>query len=393
MKKLIYILIFALSGQLYAQQTVNVSIYVSDSTGNPFANQAVTIIDYGTPAGVFYNYVTNSNGYIMDSLGVQGIGTLTAFSFVTGCSDTTIFNYGTGGSVIYFTDTLVLCNAATPCNFAFGTNLISPAVFSFWQQGSPSGNVLWDFGDGTTSKQPNPTHTYSTPGTYVYCVTDSVCPPACGTLVVTAVPNPALCQASFIIDTVNSQPNTVIVWNNSTPAYNPASATQYLWDFGDGSSSTNAFPVHTYPGAGTYALCLTVVIPPSAIDSGCVSSFCDTLAVDTAGNIINKTTGTSFTLNVLDANSISVDENISTTFTVYPNPVGDVIYIDFDAMESGTVTTEILDMNGSVILSEAINTQNGNNKIRLDVSQLTGGIYFIRTNLNGELHYEKIIKQ
>jgi len=34
--------------------------------------------------------------------------------------------------------------------------------------------------------------------------------------------------------------------------------TEWLWDFGDGSTSTDTLPQHTFPGYGTYEVCLTV---------------------------------------------------------------------------------------------------------------------------------------
>ncbi len=45
-------------------------------------------------------------------------------------------------------------------------------------------------------------------------------------------------------------------------------ATSYLWDFGDGSSSTQAAPVHTFALDGTYPLRLKVT-GPTGVDSIC----------------------------------------------------------------------------------------------------------------------------
>ena len=395
MKKLLYIFIIALSGQMFAQSTVNLDLLVTDNSGMPIANQTVIVQDINGGSIFNYTYITNPSGKVMDSIGVQGTGALRAITTLNGCADTAVTSYNTTPSIQYFVDTLQLCSAAVNCNFAYGATPTGANQFTynFWHQGNPTAAVTWSFGDGTTSTQSNPTHVYNASGVYIFCVTVAGCPTVCDTLIISSLPPPSSCQASFIIDTVNSQPGTVVVWNNSTPIYSPNTTTQYLWDFGDGTTSTNAFPTHTYSGAGTYALCLTVTVPPSALDSGCTSSFCDTLKVDANGNIIYKSTGASFTLNVLNANAISVDENAATEFNIYPNPVSDFIKIDFNANVSGTVTTEVLDINGRVILTEVSKSQNGNNQLRLDVSELTGGIYFIRMNLDGENHYEKILKQ
>ena len=43
-------------------------------------------------------------------------------------------------------------------------------------------------------------------------------------------------------------------------------ATSYLWDFGDGSTSTQFNPAHTYASAGTYSLKLTAIGPTGQND-------------------------------------------------------------------------------------------------------------------------------
>ncbi len=47
--------------------------------------------------------------------------------------------------------------------------------------------------------------------------------------------------------------------------YEPAT---WLWEFGDGSSSTDTWPAHTFPGPGTYEACLTVS-NANGIDTKC----------------------------------------------------------------------------------------------------------------------------
>jgi len=396
MKKLLYIFIIALSSQAFAQQTININLLVTDQNGSPIVNQLVSIKDGPNATGPVFNYFTNANGIVNDSLGVQGTNFLMATTTLNGCSDSSFFNYGGApGTVLFYTDTLQLCSAAVNCNFAFGNTAQGSSLmtYSFWHQGDPNAATTWDFGDGNTSNLSAPTHVYSANGTYVYCVTVAGCPTVCDTLIISNLPPPASCQASFIIDTVNSQPGAVVIWNNSTPIYSPNSNTTYAWNFGDGSTSTQPFPSHAYSIAGTYAICLTITVPPSPIDSGCTSTFCDTLSVDSLGNIIYKTGGTGFTINVLNPNTISINEHVATEFKLYPNPANDIIKIDFNTNTNGSLTLEILDINGRTIVSKNENTQDGNNNIIMDISALESGIYFIKINLDGETYYEKILKQ
>ena len=56
----------------------------------------------------------------------------------------------------------VTANFSTP----FQSFCQAPAMVSFTNTSVNAGNFIWDFGDGTTSTQVNPTHTYAQPGSY-----------------------------------------------------------------------------------------------------------------------------------------------------------------------------------------------------------------------------------
>ncbi len=114
----------------------------------------------------------------------------------------------------------------------------------------------WDFGDGASSTEQNPTHTYSAAGVYTVNLTASN---ANGT------------NSKLATITVLVQPATILPvadFNSSaTRGYVPLSvqfndnsqkATGWKWDFGDGASSTEQNPMHTYVTAGTYTVNLIV---------------------------------------------------------------------------------------------------------------------------------------
>lgn len=52
-----------------------------------------------------------------------------------------------------------------------------------------------------------------------------------------------------------------------------SSSTSYLWDFGDGQTSTTASPTHLYTTNGNYQVCLSIT------DRSCVDQICTTLSV------------------------------------------------------------------------------------------------------------------
>ena len=53
--------------------------------------------------------------------------------------------------------------------------------------------------------------------------------------------------------------------------------TNWLWDFGDNTTSTSQNPTHTYSQAGVYVVCLTISGGPAI---GCLSSTCDTISTN-----------------------------------------------------------------------------------------------------------------
>ncbi|MDX1651446.1 MAG: PKD domain-containing protein [Brumimicrobium sp.] len=116
----------------------------------------------------------------------------------------------------------------------------------------------WTFGDGTSSNDPYPYHTYASAGTYTVCLTildiatngQTCSDTVCQTIVVNSTSLP--CYAGFTsYDTINGQ--EYFVPDNYNSNYD------YYWSFGDGNSSTDPFPYHTYASPGIYTVCLTVI--------------------------------------------------------------------------------------------------------------------------------------
>lgn len=114
----------------------------------------------------------------------------------------------------------------------------------------------WDFGDGTFSQEANPTHIYTNPGKYsVKLISDN------GIKVDTIIkPNyinvdsiPKVYEVDFAADAISGTAPFDVKF---TPITNPSS-TSWLWDFGDGTTSTAQSPTHTYIDYGNYTVKLT----------------------------------------------------------------------------------------------------------------------------------------
>lgn len=380
-----------------AQGTKQISALVlTNNYQNNVPNHPVTVIDSSTSGNfnvAVYNYSTDTNGTFSDVIVTQGTTGTLYFIAPDSCGFATMqLSYGQNTPFIMATAGIVLCNniVSSPCSYSISAQQTgSGYIFGSTFPSNPSNTYVWNFGDGNTSTLPNPSHTYSQPGTYVYCLQVNNCPTVCDTLVITSFPTS--CSASFIIDSVNSQPGNVIVWNTSAPAYTPNNTTQYLWDFGDGSTSTQAFPSHTYNGAGTYIICLGITVPATPTMPACSSIYCDTLKVDSLGNIIQKSTGANFTLNVLDPNTISIDERDFSTSKIFPNPASEFIQIEIDANSTGNLNIELISLNGSLINSISNDVNSGLTTLEMDVRDVVSGIYFIKISKDGTNHFEKVI--
>ena len=110
---------------------------------------------------------------------------------------------------------------------------------------------LWDFGDGNQSSEINPSHTYASANTYN--VTQTVSNGAGSNSVtqqVTVTEPLAAPVAGF-----SAFPTDLTVAFTSTATGDNLT---YLWDFGDGNSSSEPNPVYTYASANAYNVTQTV---------------------------------------------------------------------------------------------------------------------------------------
>ncbi|MDD3686248.1 MAG: PKD domain-containing protein [Bacteroidales bacterium] len=116
---------------------------------------------------------------------------------------------------------------------------------------------LWDFGDGNTSTQQNPSHQYTTPGNYTVSLTVSnefgEDTETKNNYITVDEPGEAPI-ADFSANPLNGYaPLNVIFTDLSTN-----DPTEWLWNFGDGNTSTQQNPSHQYTTSGNYTVSLTV---------------------------------------------------------------------------------------------------------------------------------------
>lgn len=126
------------------------------------------------------------------------------------------------------------------------------------------------------------------------------------------------------------------------------------WDFGDGTTSEDRNPAHTYTEDGTYKVSLTVT------DNGGLTS--------TTTEEIEVTVGVSNEISEVPL-KYALEQN-------YPNPFNPNTIINYSLPEASKVSIVVYDLLGKKV-ADLINSQKpaGNHTINFDASSLTSGIY------------------
>ncbi len=124
---------------------------------------------------------------------------------------------------------------------------------------NPIASWLWNFGDGAESMDQNPLYTYTKPGIYSVRLTvmaaDGSDDESKPNLI--EVLKPVSPTAEFSADVERGEgPLTVQFMDESSPG--TAAITQWRWEFGDGGSSQEQNPEHTYETRGAYSVRLRV---------------------------------------------------------------------------------------------------------------------------------------
>lgn len=141
----------------------------------------------------------------------------------------------------------------------------------FYDRSSGATRWLWHFGDGNSSTLQHPVHTYADSGAYT--VTQ---------IVSNAYGSDTLTLPAYI--RVYYRPVAGFTYSASglTVTFTDTSkfATSWLWDFGDGNTSTQRNPVHTYPLPATYTVRL-IASNPAASDTAQQSITVTVTAIET----------------------------------------------------------------------------------------------------------------
>ncbi|PIE50931.1 MAG: hypothetical protein CSA38_00630 [Flavobacteriales bacterium] len=138
-------------------------------------------------------------------------------------------------------------------------------------------------------------------------------------------------------------------------------ANSWLWDFGDGTTSTEQNPSHTYAESGNYAVKLYIEN--------------DILSWD------EKTSN-------VTVNNLSVNDVQAIDFNYYPNPTRDFLYLELKKSYP-QIKVEIFSLSGRLIRSaEFFNTK----KVKINLKNLPQNTYIIKVKKGNTTSLLKVLK-
>jgi PKD repeat protein len=156
--------------------------------------------------------------------------------------------------------TLQFVTSVSTCVTAsFSSSVLSgtaPLSVAFSNASTNATSYSWSFGDGTTSTDSSPTHTFTAAGSYEVTLEASNAwkNRLARTTITVAAPAPV---ASFSASKSSGRAPLSVSFSSKS-----SNITSYLWSFGDGSAGSNeASPTHTFKKAGTFTVTLTATGP------------------------------------------------------------------------------------------------------------------------------------
>ena len=165
--------------------------------------------------------------------------------------------------------------------------------------------------------------------------------------------NPILPNASFSV----SGTGFYRVFTDASTG-NPSS---WLWEFGDGTTSTLQNPTHYYPAASAYQACLTVT-NPNGSDSSCMM--------------------------VYPSINVGLQHTEMEDFLVYYNIENQSITIETGNNNFKLAHAELFNISGQQISSQ--NLTDGRSCV-INAANLKPGLYFVKINSPGSNHIKKLI--
>ncbi|MDF2453351.1 MAG: peptidase thermolysin [Bacteroidota bacterium] len=216
---------------------------------------------------------------------------------------------------------------------------------------------IWNFGDGNASSLQNPSHTYTSAGTFTVLLIAS-----------------NSFGSNYTSQTITVNPLIFNIGVGGTMAINqPLTYTtslngglSYTWDFGDGSLSGIQTSTHSYTAAGTYTVKLTI------ISGGCVNTMSTTVLIST---------------------NVGIDEAGLERFglNVFPNPFNTQASIKLKLPEEIELTIDLYNAIGQKIKTIAESKLYEKGEHTFSTESLAKGVYFLKLKHEEKVYIYKLI--
>lgn len=226
-------------------------------------NKMMMLTNASTPAPL-------TSRWIFDD-GTTGFGASIAKTWSTAGPHTVtlISNYGYCSDSVIKTITVLEPPTA---NFTATDSFFckAPALVNFVDLSAGALSWNWDFGDSSFSNTQNPLHTYTADEEFQVSLTVTNAPGCTNTF--TKYRFIKIAAPSISIDTKEGGGCIPYTFRPYPSVNTIDSVTNYLWDFGNGNTSTVKYPIETYTNTGTYTVKLFITTATGCRDSLVIDS-------------------------------------------------------------------------------------------------------------------------
>jgi PKD repeat protein/pimeloyl-ACP methyl ester carboxylesterase len=256
---------------------------------------------------------------------------------------------------------------AEPIVASFSANAVEGcAPFSIAYSSEATGGpdtYAWNFPGGTpaTSNLPNPTVTYAADGVYSAILvaaneTSSDTFTRTDYVEIFTTPSP-----SFTYDGASGG---TVIFNNETQF--SGDVPDYIWNFGDGETSVETSPIHTFSANATYEVTLTAT---------------NQCGATTTTQTINLTT------------VATADPRSELAMALSPNPTKDIINLEVSGNFYGQLSATIINQIGQSVANRTLSKNNRTSSFSFAVAELTPGIYHLRLTAPSMSRTVQFVKQ
>ncbi len=341
------------------------------------------------------------------------------------------------GSNIAVQMNYISIDTAPSANFTF-SNLIN--IYNFIGDIDNATSYAWNFGDGTISTDPNPSHFYRNSGTYTVILTTTN---ACGSSTTSQTINVIVLEGIKKSNIASSATNICApaFINFADELTDPEVTRAWTFEGGTPATSTNPHAVISYDTPGVYEVKLKVVYANGEedlltsyvnIEAPSIANFNTLVNTDevifnnnstdgnytwdfgdgTISNQLNptheysepgiytitltseNTCGTDTHTEVVEINATATnatDFNIFTEMVVYPNPSNGNFTLTLNGAPVPQIKVSIVNIIGQTITSDILDFNAGNITKAYNLERFDSGAYIIKVEAADTIEYQKFI--